>query len=202
MGTPARVGAGGPRERGDRRQRAGSGGGQTAPSGARPLRRLRAPVPRLRPWGGPTSLADAGPRHDDRLAGGRRTEGALPYARRRRLRRALGAPRLAFHLALRAAGRLAGDQHLRQRRRRADAGQLAQRGPDLRAGSGGGRPRRGPAGRPSADRDRRDLPPQGPPLPDRGRRPRHRKAGLGGAGARQGDSGGVLRHAGRSAPRR
>ena len=53
----------------------------------------------------------------------------------------------------------------------------------------------------AADRDRRDLPPQGPPLPDRGRRPRQRPAGLGGAGARQGDRGGVLRRArARSAP--
>ena len=38
--------------------------------------------------------------------------GALPRARRRRRRRALGPTRLALHPRLRAAGRLAGGEHL------------------------------------------------------------------------------------------
>ena len=93
-------------------------------------------APGLRPRRGTAALAGAGPRHDHRPPGGRRAAGALPRARRRRLRRPLGPARLALHPRLRAAGRLAGGEHLGQRCRRADADQLAQR----RAGSASGSP--------------------------------------------------------------
>lgn len=167
------------------------GGGDVRAGGDRALRAAAPAPPRLLALRAArhgharhdqAPLASPRPRRHALLPGGERATGALP-----RLRRASGGDSLrgrrgAAHARLRPAGRLAGAPDGSDTARPADAGQLANGRPHLRAGRAPTPAWRALPG-PVPDRDRRGLLPARAPLPDARRRPRlgpHR-LGLGGS---------------------